>query len=582
MEENKSEMNDLEKLRHSAAHLLAQAVKALFPDVKLGIGPVIEDGFYYDFGRKEPFTNEDLVKLEAKMKEIAKQNLKIEKVELTEKEINDLKKREPFKRELMEELEKKNNKPTFYKQGDFVDLCRGPHVNYTAKVKAFKLMKVSGAYWKGDQSKEQMQRIYGTCWPTKDELDAYLKRLEEADKRDHRKLGKELELFTFMEESPGSAFFLPKGTIIYNELLKLIREEYAKRGYQEVITPLLYDKSLWETSGHWEHYKNDMFTLKIDGRDFGLKPMNCPSHLLIYKLKLHSYKDLPLRIADFAPLHRNEVKGALGGLTRVRKFSQDDAHIFVTEEQIQEEISNVINLVKYVYVNIFGFTFETMLSTMPEKAMGDKKLWDNAEKALAAALDANKMKYTIAKGEGAFYGPKIDFKMKDAIGRFWQLATIQLDFNLPARFNATYEGKDGKKHQVIMIHRAVYGTPERFIGVITEHFAGKFPLWLSPVQVRLITVTDRAIPFAEEVLEELKQSNIRAELDSRTETIPKKVRDAQVDHIPLMVTIGDKEVDNKTLAVRTLDGKVKFGVKTKEFIELVTSQIKERKLEINI
>src|SRR3989338_3111711 len=505
MEENKSEMNDLEKLRHSAAHVLAQAVKALFPDVKLGIGPVIEDGFYYDFGRKKPFTNEDLVKLEAKMKEIVKQNLKIEKVELSEKEIAALKKAEPFKKELMDDLIKNKVKPTFYKQGDFVDLCRGPHVNYTAKVKAFKLMKVSGAYWKGNQENEQMQRIYGTCWPTKEELDAYLKRLEEADKRDHRRLGKELELFTFMEESPGSAFFLPKGTIIYNELLKLIREEYAKRGYQEVITPLLYDKSLWETSGHWEHYKNDMFTLKIDGRDFGLKPMNCPSHLLIYKLKLHSYKDLPLRIADFTPLHRNEVKGALGGLTRVRKFSQDDAHIFVTEEQIQEEITNVINLVKYVYVNIFGFTFETMLSTRPEKAMGDEKLWANAEKALAAALDANKMKYAIAKGEGAFYGPKIDFKMKDAIGRFWQLATIQLDFNLPARFNATYEGSDGKKHQVIMIHRAVYGTPERFIGVITEHFAGKFPLWLSLVQVRLLTVTDRAIPFAEEVLAEFKK-----------------------------------------------------------------------------
>lgn len=582
MEENKAEMNDLEKLRHSAAHLLAQAVKALFPDVKLGIGPIIEDGFYYDFGRKEPFTNEDLVKLEAKMKEIAKQNLKIEKVELSEKEINALRKAEPFKKELMDELIKNKSKLTFYKQGDFVDLCRGPHVNYTAKIKAFKLMKVSGAYWKGDQSKEQMQRIYGTCWPTKEELDSYLKRLEEAEKRDHRKLGKELELFTFMDESPGSAFFLPKGTIIYNELLKLIREEYAKRGYQEVITPLLYDKSLWETSGHWEHYKNDMFTLKIDGRDFGLKPMNCPSHLLIYKLKLRSYKDLPLRIADFAPLHRNEVKGALGGLTRVRKFSQDDGHIFVAEEQIQEEISSVIDFVKYVYVNIFGFTFETMLSTMPEKAMGDKKLWDNAEKALAAALDANHMKYTIAKGEGAFYGPKIDFRMKDAIGRFWQLATIQLDFNLPMRFNATYEGKDGKKHPVIMIHRAVYGTPERFIGVITEHFAGKFPLWLSPVQVRLITVTDRAIPFAEEILEELKKSDIRAELDSRTETIPKKVRDAQVEHIPLMVTIGDKEVDNKTLAVRTLDGKVKFGVKIQEFIDLVTSDIKQRKLEINI
>lgn len=582
MEENKSEMNDLEKLRHSAAHVLAQAVKALFPDVKLGIGPVIEDGFYYDFGRKKPFTNEDLVKLEAKMKEIVKQNLKIEKVELSEKEIAALKKAEPFKKELMDDLIKNKVKPTFYKQGDFVDLCRGPHVNYTAKVKAFKLMKVSGAYWKGNQENEQMQRIYGTCWPTKEELDAYLKRLEEADKRDHRRLGKELELFTFMEESPGSAFFLPKGTIIYNELLKLIREEYAKRGYQEVITPLLYDKSLWETSGHWEHYKNDMFTLKIDGRDFGLKPMNCPSHLLIYKLKLHSYKDLPLRIADFTPLHRNEVKGALGGLTRVRKFSQDDAHIFVTEEQIQEEITNVINLVKYVYVNIFGFTFETMLSTRPEKAMGDEKLWANAEKALAAALDANKMKYAIAKGEGAFYGPKIDFKMKDAIGRFWQLATIQLDFNLPARFNATYEGSDGKKHQVIMIHRAVYGTPERFIGVITEHFAGKFPLWLSPVQVRLLTVTDRAIPFAEEVLAEFKKQNIRAELDSRTETIPKKVRDAQVDHIPLMITIGDKEVDNKTLAVRTLDGKVKFGVKTQEFVNSVTAQIKERKLEITL
>ncbi len=582
MEENKAEMNDLEKLRHSAAHVLAQAVKELFPDTKLGIGPVIEDGFFYDFGRKEPFTNEDLKKLEEKMKEISKQNLKIEKVELNEKEINALKKSEPFKKELLEDLSKKGIRPTFYKQGNFVDLCRGPHVNYTAKVKAFRLLKVSGAYWKGDQSKEQMQRIYGTCWPTKEELESYLKRLEEAEKRDHRRLGKELELFTFMEESPGAVFFLPKGAVVYNELLKFIREEYVKRDYEEVITPLLYDKSLWETSGHWEHYRNDMFTLKVDNRDFGIKPMNCPSHLLIYKLKLRSYKDLPWRVADFASLHRNEVKGALGGLTRTRKFSQDDAHIFVAEEQVQEEIGRCIDFVKHVYVEVFGFTFDTVLSTMPEKALGEPKLWENAEKALASALDKNKMKYTVAKGEGAFYGPKIDFKVKDAIGRTWQLATIQLDFNLPKRFEVTYEGKDGKKHTPVMIHRAIFGSLERFIGVMTEHFAGKFPLWLSPVQVRLLTVTDRAVKFAEEVQSQLKKANVRVELDSRLETIPKKVRDAQLDNIPLMVTIGDKEVDNKTLAVRTLDGKVKFGVKPNDFLSLITSNIKGRELEIKL
>lgn len=582
MEENKTEMTDLERLRHSAAHVLAQAVKELFPDTKLGIGPVIEDGFYYDFGRKDPFTEEDLKKLEEKMKEISKRNLKIEKVELSDKEITSLKKSEPFKKELIDELSKKNIKPTFYRQGTFTDLCRGPHVNYTAKVKAFKLLKVSGAYWKGDQSNEQMQRIYGTCWQTKEELDNYLKRLEEAEKRDHRKLGKELELFTFLEESPGAAFFLPKGTIVYNELLRFIREEYVKRGYQEVITPLLYDKSLWETSGHWEHYREDLFLLKVDNRDFSLKPMNCPSHLLLYKLKLHSYKDLPLRIADFASLHRNEVKGSLGGLTRLRKFSQDDAHIFLAEEQIQDEISNLIDFVNYVYVDVFGFTFETVLSTRPEKALGEVKLWDVAEKALASALNTNKLKYTVAKGEGAFYGPKIDFKVKDAIGRTWQLATIQLDFNLPSRFNATYEGGDGKKHTPVMIHRAIFGSLERFIAVMTEHFAGKFPLWLSPVQVRLITVTDRAVKFAEEVKDLLSKSNLRAELDARTETIPKKVRDAQLDHIPLMVTIGDKEVDNKTLAVRTLDGKVKFGVKPNEFLALVKSNIEERKLEIKL
>lgn len=587
MEENKSEMSDLEKLRHSAAHVLAQAVKELFPETKLGIGPVIEDGFYYDFGRKEPFTNEDLKKLEDKMKEISKQNLKIEKVELSEKEINDLKKREPFKKELMDDLEKKKIKPTFYKQGNFVDLCRGPHVNYTAKVKAFKLMKVSGAYWKGNQENEQMQRIYGTCWPTKDELDAYLNRLVEAEKRDHRKLGKDQDLFLFSDlVGPGLPLWTPKGTILRDLVDGFVWELRKSRGYMKVTIPHFTKKELYLTSGHWQKYADDLFKIKTrDGHEFAIKPMNCPHHTQIFGHIQRSYREMPHRYAETTMVYRDEQTGELAGLSRVLCITQDDAHVFCRESQVKEECFKIWDIINTFY-GAFGFKLVVRLSLHDphnfEKYVGTKELWQKSEEQLRAYAQERNVPVIEAIGEAAFYGPKLDFIAQDSIGRKWQVATIQIDRNMPERFDLSCINEKGDKERIVMIHAAIMGSIERFLSVLIEHLAGKFPLWLSPVQVRLLTVTDRAIPFAEEVMEELKKSDIRAELDSRTETIPKKVRDAQVDHIPLMVTIGDKEAGNKTLAVRTLDGKVKFGVKPEEFLKLVIETIKERSLEIKL
>ena len=535
----------LEVFRHSTAHLLAHAVLELFPDAKPTIGPVVEEGFYYDFDIAHHFTPEDLAKIEQRMHEIVKKDYQVERIEQTESEAKHIFKNNPYKVELIEEFHKEKQPISSYKQGDFIDLCRGPHIQTTGKIKAFKLTKIAAAYWRGDPKNAQLQRIYGISFPEKSMLEQHLKLLEEAEKRDHRKLGKELEWFNFFEESPGAPFFYPKGAIIYNHLINFIREEYKKRGYQEVITPLLYEKSLWITSGHWEHFKEHMFTLESEGKEYGLKPMNCPSHVLIYKSKSRSYKDLPLRIADFASLHRNELSGTLAGLTRVRKMSQDDSHIFVAPEQIEEEISKVLDFTNFIYKKVFDFEYKVELSTRPEKFMGNLEDWNKAEDALKKALEKNNVKYDIKSGEGAFYGPKIDFNIKDAIGRSWQLATIQLDFQLPERFDANYAGADNTKHKVIMIHRALLGSIERFIGILVEHYAGKLPLWLAPVQIRILTVADRFEKYSNKIKEEFDKYNLRAEVDARTESVGYKVREAQALKIPLILTVGEKEEKNE-------------------------------------
>ena len=570
-------MTNLEDLRHSCAHLLAAAVLKLYPDAKRSIGPPIEDGFYYDFEFSNPVSESDLQKIEKEMHKIIQTWKKFEKKEVTNEEAKKLFKNNPYKLELIEEFSEKNQKLTVYKSGDYIDLCRGGHVESPSKnLQHFKLLKLAGSYWRGNEKNKMLTRIYGTAFPTKEELDSYIKNLEEAKKRDHRMLGEKLNFFFFHEYSPGSPIFLPKGAIVYHELMELIREEYKKRNYQEVITPLLYEKSLWETSGHWQHYKENMFNLQIEKKTFSLKPMNCPSHCIIYKNKLWSYKELPLRIADFAPLHRNELSGTLGGLTRVRKLSQDDAHIFITEEQLEKEIENLLDFVKYIYKDIFNFYYEIKLNTKPDEYMGESWLWERAEKSLKKVLEKNRINYKIADKEGAFYGPKIDIDVKDALKRSWQLATIQLDFQLPINFSLTYEGKDGKKHTPIIIHRAILGSIERFIAVLIENYTGNLPVWLSPVQVVLMTVADRHVDYTEKLLNEMRDKGIKAELDSRTESIGKKVRDNQIIKIPYLITIGDKETESNKLAVRTRDNKVNF-IEKKDFIEKIVNEIKNRK-----
>ncbi len=568
-------MVDLERIRHSSAHVLAAAVKKLWPDTKLGIGPVIEDGFYYDIDTKHVFTPEDFPKIEKEMEAIIKKDEKFERKVLTQSEAKKLFKLDPYKSELIEDIQRKGEEISIYQTGEFVDLCHGPHVSSTKEIGAFKLLKIAGAYWKGDAKNSQMQRIYGTAFASKKELEEYLHRLEEAKKRDHRILGEQLDLVMIHEYSPGSPFFLPKGTIIYLELMKFIREEYQKRGFKEVITPLLFNKKLWETSGHWEHYKDNMFNIEIEKETFSFKPMNCPSHCLIYKRKLWSYRELPLRIADFAALHRNELSGTLSGLTRVRKMSQDDAHIFVTKDQLEEEIKEILDFEKFVYEKIFKFEYHMYLGTRPDNFLGEKEVWDKAEKILEDVLKEKKITYTLMPKDGAFYGPKIDLRVKDALGREWQLATVQLDFQMPLRFDLSYEGADGKKHNPIMIHRAVLGTLERFIGVLIEHFAGKFPVWLSPVQVSLITVADRHIPFANELKKEFESQGLRVEVDARTESIGKKVRDNQAEKIPYVVTIGDKEMESGNLAVRDRNNQVNI-LKKEVFLEQVKKEVAQR------
>ncbi len=560
---------------HSASHLLAQAVKRLYPKAKLTIGPAVEDGFYYDIAH-EPFHPSDLENIEAEMAKIVAANYHVERLSLSFAEAKKMFSGNKYKTELIEE-EAKGRTVTVYRQGEFVDLCRGPHAPSTGAIKAFKLTKVSSAYWRGDQKNDELQRIYGIAFPEKKRLDEYMNMKELAEKNDHRKLGKELDLIWFHDWSPGSPFFLPKGTIIYNTLLEFIRKEYFKRGYDEVITPQLFNKKLWKLSGHWEHYKENMFTLNVDDAEFSLKPMNCPSHILMFKSKARSYRELPMRIADFCYLHRNELRGVLAGLTRVRKFSQDDAHIFCTEEQVEDELSKLIGFTRYVYTGVFNFQFTAKLSTRPEKSMEEQKRWDDAEAALEKALKKNKVPYEVKKGEGAFYGPKIDFDVKDAIGRDWQLATIQLDFQMPLRMGAEYEGSDGKKHIPVMIHRAILGSLERFIAMLIEHYAGKFPLWLSPEQVRILSIADRFNDYARKVAESYRARGIRAELDTRPESIPYKVREAELAKVNYILVVGEKEVKAGTVTVRPRGSKTEEAMKAEQFMDNVLKEIESKK-----
>jgi len=565
-----------EKLRHSAAHILAYAVQELYPKAKNTIGPPVEEGFYYDFENLN-IAPADFPKIEKKMKEIIKADYPFTKKQATLSEIKKIFKNNKYKIEMAEEFKKRGDKLTLYKCGGFIDLCRGPHVKSTGKIGAIKLIKTAGAYWRGDVKNKQLTRVYGIAFETKKEMKEYLRIMEQAKKRDHRKIGRDLELFSFHEQAPGMAFWHAKGMIIWNELLKYWREEHTKAGYSEIKTPILLNKKLWEQSGHWEHYKENMYFTKIDQQDFALKPMNCPGGILIYKNRIRSYKELPLRIGELGLVHRHELSGVIQGLFRVRAFTQDDAHLYCTEKTLKEEIKGVIKLTDRIY-KTFGFDYDIELSTRPEKAMGDKKLWTIAEKTLAKALDELKIKYQLNKGDGAFYGPKIDFHIKDALGRKWQCGTLQLDFQMPQKFNLKYMGEDGtQNHQPIMLHRTIYGSIERFIGVLIEHTAGKLGLWISPVQVKILSVADRFNKYAQKIAEQMKEQGIRAEVDDRTESIGKKVREAQLQKVNYILVVGEKEMKAKTVAVRTRDNKVHKAKKTEKFIKEIIKEIQQRK-----
>ena len=564
--------NKLESLRHSTAHLLAQAVLELFPKTKLGIGPSIENGFYYDFDIKEDFSEKDLERIEQRMKEISKKNLKIVRESKTKSEAEKILKNQPYKLELLKELK---TEPTFYTQGDFADLCAGPHVGSTKEIKYFKLLKIAGAYWKGDSKNKMLQRIYGTVFEDRKELKNHLHMLEEAKKRDHKKLGEQLDLFTFHKEGPGFPFFHPKGTVIYNELVDFWKKIHRKHGYQEIKTPIILNNELWLKSGHWENYKENMYFTKIDKKDYAVKPMNCPGGILVYKSKLHSYKEFPLKLAELGLVHRHELSGVLNGLFRVRNFTQDDAHIYCTKEQLEDEIKKVINLTGDIY-GTFGLKYELELSTRPEKSIGSAAMWSDAENSLKNALESLKLDYQLNPGDGAFYGPKIDFHIKDSLGRSWQCGTIQVDFSMPEKFDLEYDGSDNRKHRPVMVHRAILGSLERFLGILIEHYAGKFPLWLNPSQVKILTVADKFNDYAQEVEKSMKSEGLRVSVDFRAESISKKVRDAQALKIPLIIIIGEKEVEAKTVSVRTLDNKVKFGVKLEDFFSKVQENIDKK------
>ncbi len=569
--------DELPVLRHTASHILAQAVLRLYPGTKLAIGPAIDDGFYYDFDKEGGFTPEDLEKIEAEMKKIIKENLKIETYTLPRAEaIEYMKGRgEIYKVELIEDLPE-DAPISFYKQGEFVDLCAGPHALYTKAVKAYKLTSIAGAYWRGSEKNKMLTRVYGTAFKEKEELEQYLKMLEEVKKRDHRRLGKELGLFMLLDEGPGFPFFLPKGMTLKNTLIDYWRQIHQRENYLEVSTPLIMRKQLWEQSGHWDHYKDNMYTTKIEDEEFCIKPMNCPGGVLVYKSEPHSYKDLPLKIGELGIVHRHERSGTLHGLMRVRCFTQDDAHIFMTRDQITEEIEGVVRLIDEVY-SLFGFKYHVELSTRPEDSMGSDEDWEAATEGLKKALDDMKLPYVINEGDGAFYGPKIDFHLEDSLGRTWQCGTIQLDFQMPQRFDIHYIGTDGEKHRPIMIHRVVFGSIERFIGILIEHYVGKFPAWLAPVQVKVLSVSEKSRPYANKVLAELKARGIRCEVDNRDEKIGYKIREAQLEKVPYMLVLGEKESEDGTVvAVRSRDKGDLGSVKTETFISDLLQEISSK------
>ena len=567
----------LEVIRHSTAHLLAYAVKELFPDAQVTIGPVIENGFYYDFSYKRPFTPDDLIAIEKKMAELAKKDEKVERKVLPRdeavayfKSIN-----EHYKAEIIASIPS-NEDLSLYSEGNFTDLCRGPHVPNTGKLKAFKLMKLAGAYWRGDSNNEMLQRVYGTAWRNKDELEAYLHMLEEAEKRDHRKLGKQLDFFHMQDDAPGMVFWHPKGWSIWQEVEQYMRNKFKEYGYDEVRTPTVMDKTLWEKSGHWQNYHDNMFTTKSENRDYAVKPMNCPGHIQIFNSTLHSYRDLPLRLAEFGSCHRNEPSGSLHGLMRVRGFTQDDAHIFCTENQVEAEVADFIKMLYSVYQD-FGFNDVLVkLSTRPEKRVGSDEVWDKAEAALAAALDQNGLKYDLQPGEGAFYGPKIEFTLKDSLGRLWQCGTIQLDFNLPVRLGAEYVDEDNTRKHPVMLHRAIVGSMERFLGILIENFAGAMPTWLAPVQVMVLNISDNQADYVRQVIENLKKNGIRCDFDLRNEKITYKIREHSLQKLPYLIVVGDKEMQNGQVAVRTRKGEDLGVMSVDAFVAQIQQDIQNR------
>ena len=563
-------------LRHTASHVMAQAVKRLWPDAKLAIGPAIDKGFYYDIDMEHTLTPEDLGKIEKEMSRIVKENLPITKSVMSRQEAIEFfkSKNEDYKVELIEDLPE-DAVISCYAQGDFIDLCAGPHVASTGKVKAFKLQSIAGAYWRGDEKNKMLQRIYGTAFEKKEELDAYLHLLEEAAKRDHRKLGKELGLFVIKEEGPGFPFFLPKGMALRNELENFWREVHHDFEYDEIRTPIILNKHLWETSGHWDHYRENMYTTIIDDEEYAIKPMNCPGGILVYQNEMHSYRDLPLRYAELGLVHRHELSGALHGLFRVRAFTQDDAHVFMLPEQMQSELMKVIELFDRIYSQ-FGLKYHVELSTKPDNAMGDDAIWEAATEALRNAIEAKGIDYVINPGDGAFYGPKLDYHIEDSLGRTWQCGTIQLDMNLPERFNVEYIGEDGQKHRTIMIHRACFGSMERFIGILTEHYAGAFPTWMAPVQVKVLPISEKHVEYANQLAKQMRHDYVRVEVDDRNEKIGYKIRQAQMEKVPYMLVVGDKEMEDNSVNVRKHGGDELGTVPFDEFFNSIKIEIKER------
>lgn len=560
---------------HTASHLLAQAIMRLYPDTKFTIGPAVENGFYYDFDVEKPFNQDDLAKIEKEMNAIVKSGEDLERFTLDVPAAKELMKDQPYKLELIDKHAAEGGPISFYKQGDFTDLCAGPHLLSVAPLKAVKLLQCTGAYWHGDSNNQMLCRVYGIAFPKASELQDYLNMIEEAKRRDHRKLGRELDLFDIYEEGPGFPFFFPKGMVLRNTLESFWREEHKKHGYEEIRTPLILNEELWHRSGHWDHYKDNMYTTKIDDKDYAIKPMNCPGGMLVYKRKMHSYRDLPERMAELGIVHRHELSGALHGLMRVRCFTQDDAHLFMTPDQIEDEVLGVISLIDNIY-KVFGFEYFLELSTRPEDSMGTQEQWDTATEALRNALEKNGKEYTINEGDGAFYGPKIDFHLRDSIGRTWQCGTIQLDFQMPERFDLTYTGKDGEKHRPVMVHRTAFGSIERFIGILTEHFAGAFPLWLAPVQVKILPVTDDHTEYAQKIMDRLCESGLRCELDNRNEKVGYRIREAQLQKIPYMLVLGAKEAETGDVAVRDRrDGKT-VTMSIDEFLAKTAQEISSK------